>query len=222
MTYHLPFQVPPACKERFDRYWNDAAQEKYLQHRYGGSVPFLKYDFDDHLEKVLGIEYDGDAWATVDAIRYPRLRMAEAKAAKQALREYDRAIKNNDAPRVNEIFLALVEIVDEEHWLMVRIAERVLGVTEKDLYSCFDFEDQQGVFDAIEEGLHMIPWYEKCTDFYKRTYTPASPFFEEVTCEFDIAQEDAFRKYREELHEEYRKAILEKAAAKAAEVPPLP
>lgn len=222
MKIEFALPVPYTRREYYDQNIDAKSREEYEQYKYGGSIPFLKYDFNDGLAREDYNYFDADEVSRVHEIRRQRFKAIEIQAAKEALSEYDKAIKSDDAERVKEILLALVVLVDEDHWVMLRIAEKVLGITTNDVSDCFDYEELRGVFEGIVDGVEYIPWLEKCSDFYTKHYVEVGTYVEQAVCEFDVTKTKEFRAYREELMSEYSKAILELAAKKAAEVPPLP
>lgn len=127
----------------------------------------------------------------VNEIRCRRFNVAESRAARRALKEYGKAIRRGDLEKAREIFHALVVIVDEDHWKMARIAERLLGVDTEKACEAFEYEELYGVFSAIEDGLSMILWLERCSGFYLKDYTPIAAGYETSSWRFDKGQDSA-------------------------------
>ena len=92
--------------------------------------------------------------------------------------------------------------LDDKGWLELDVVSNIIPCN---IYSEFYYEDNTGVFDAIETGYGMIPWYEKA-EFGKFEYNFVSSMYEQGTCTNKYWELPKYEEYRKKVE----KQLLEK------------
>lgn len=85
--------------------------------------------------------------------------------------------------------------LDDECWLELDVVSKIIPCN---IYSEFYYEDNTGVFDAIETGYGMIPWYEKA-EFGEFEYNLVSSMYEQGTCINKYWELPEYKDYRKKV-----------------------
>ena len=115
---------------------------------------------------------------------------------KELLAEYLlKDISSIDEINTSSLYEEIHYELDKEGWEELEVVSKMI---QSNIYSKFYYEDNTGIFDAMETGYEMIPWYEKA-EFGEFKYEFISSMYEKGTCINKYWELPEYKDYRKKV-----------------------